>query len=127
MVTPYLIAWVVMVPIAILNGVLRESTYGRRLSELRAHQLSTVAGIVLLGAFMWAVIRAWPPWSGGQVLEVGLLWVLLTVAFEFSFGRFVVKRSWTELIRDYDLLKGRMWLLVLVWVAVAPYLFYRLR
>lgn len=125
--TRYLIAWVAMVPIAILNGALRESTYGRRLSELRAHQLSTATGIVLLGALMWAVIRVWPPSSGGQALGIGLLWLFLTVAFEFSFGRLVVKRSWAELARDYDVLKGRVWLLVLVWVGVAPYLFHRLR
>ena len=42
----YLLAWFHMIFIAIANGLLRESAYGRHLTELRAHQVSTApAGI----------------------------------------------------------------------------------
>jgi hypothetical protein len=35
--------------------------------------------------------------------------------------------SWTKLFQDYNMLKDRVWTLVLIWTAVAPYLFYRIR
>jgi hypothetical protein len=54
------------------------------------------------------------------------MWLGLTVVFVFLFGHNVAKRSWHELLRDYNLFAGRVWLVVLVWVTIAPYLFYRL-
>jgi len=49
----------------------------------------------------------------------------MTVAFEFLFGRYVAKRPWSDLLQDYNLLAGRVWVVVLVLVTVEPYLFYR--
>jgi hypothetical protein len=45
----YVLAWVPMVCIAIANGALREGWYGKHLSELQAHQASTVTGVFLFG------------------------------------------------------------------------------
>lgn len=123
----YVLAWVPMLVIAIANGALRESTYGKAMPELRAHQLSTLIGSIVIGAFIWVVVRVWPPSSGRQALAIGVVWLTLTVAFEFAFGRLVVHRSWPELLHDYDLLAGRVWVVFLVWLAVAPFVFFRLR
>jgi hypothetical protein len=123
----YLLAWVPMVPIAIANGAVREAWYGKRVAELRAHQISTASCILLLGAYIWVVIRLWPPESVEMAIAVGLMWLVLTVAFEFLFGRYVARHSWSRLLRDYNVLAGRIWLLVLIWVAIAPYLFVRLQ
>ena len=49
MIVRYVIAWLPMVVIGIINGVIREQWYGNHLSELRAHQVSTVTGAVLFG------------------------------------------------------------------------------
>lgn len=123
----YLIAWVVMVFIAVANGALRQLTFGKHMSEQHAHQLSSAIDIVLLGVFIWAVIRAWTPSSASQAIVIGFTWLVLTVAFEFVFGHFLGGQPWSKLLHDYNLLQGRVWVVVLVWVAVAPYVFYRLR
>lgn len=121
----YLLAWIPMVLIAIANGVLRQATYGKALSELHAHQLSTLMAAVLLGLYMRAVIRRWQPASARQALAIGLVWLGLTVAFEMWFGHFVAGHSWPRLLQDYDLPGGRVWSLLLLWVALAPYVFWR--
>ena len=121
----YLLAWLPMVPIAIGNGALRQAWYGRHVSELAAHQISTVSALVLFAIYIGLVIRALRPTSGRQAIAVGLLWLGLTVAFEFLFGHYVAGHSWRALLHDYDLPAGRLWVLVLVWLALAPYLFSR--
>ena len=121
----YVLAWVPMVAIAVVNGTLRQAWYGRHLSELRAHQVSTLTALLLLGLYMRWVIRRWPPRSTAQALGIGGLWLVLTLAFEFLFGHYVAGHSWTRLAADYDLLAGRLWPLVLLWVAMAPYLLAR--
>jgi len=123
----YVLAWFPMVAIAIANGVVREAWYGNYLSELAAHQISTLIAVILFGFYIWFVVRFWRPTSKVQAIAVGLLWLAMTIAFELVFGHYVTGHSWERLLHDYNLLAGRVWLLVLVWVAVAPYLFFRVR
>ena len=123
----YVIAWVPMVFIAILNGTLRQSLYGRRMSELRAHQLSTLTGVLLFAIYIGVLTGIWMPASAGQALIIGFIWLGLTVAFEFLFGHYVARHKWKSLLQDYNILAGRVWIALLIWVALAPYLFYRLR
>ena len=122
----YVLAWVPMVVIAIANGALREATYGKRVSELRAHQGSTLSGLVLFSIYMWGVMAIWPLESSGQAITVGCTWLALTLAFEFLFGHYVAGHTWSRLFQDYNFLAGRVWVLIPIWVAVAPYVFHSL-
>ncbi len=123
---PYILAWFPMVAIAILNAAVREWGYAKRLSEPAAHQVSTLSALVLLGVYMAVVIRVWRPASAGQCIAVGLVWLVLTVGFEFVFGHYGAGHSWSRLLHDYNVFAGRVWILVPLWVAVAPILLYRL-
>lgn len=115
-----------MVGLGIFNGVLREATYGRHLSELRAHQLSTLVAIGLLGAYMAGVMRWWPPATSAHAWVVGAVWAAATISFEFLFGRLVGGHSWGRLFQDYNLAAGRVWIVVPVWIAIAPRVFHAL-
>jgi hypothetical protein len=115
-----------MVFIAIVNGLVREAVYGPHLSELRAHQLSTLTGIGLMAVYIWWVTRYLGLESSAQAIRVGVLWLVLTVAFEFLFGHFVAGHGWDRLLHDYNLAAGRVWLLFLVFTAAAPWICYRL-
>ena len=123
----YVAAWVPMLLIAVANGALREATYARFMPELRAHQLSTLLGSALIGLFVWFVIRRRPPASGRQALLIGLVWLVLTVAFEFFMGLVLARRPLAPAFHDYNLPAGRVWVLFLVWLVLAPWLFWRLR
>jgi hypothetical protein len=121
----YLLAWFPMIIIGITNGILREFTYGKYLNELRAHQVSTAIGVCLFGLYIWVLTRFWHIQSSQQAIAIGLIWLGLTVVFEFTFGRYIAGHSWSQLFRDYNLLAGRVWIFVLIWIAIAPFLFYR--
>ena len=122
----YGLAWIPIVFIAIANGALRKGWYGKHLCELQAHQVSTVAGVFPFGIYIWMLIHIWRPVSSRQAITIGLVWLGMQPRLN-SLWHYVAKRSWRELRRDYNLFAGRVWLVVLVWITIAPYLFYRLQ
>jgi hypothetical protein len=115
-----------MVFIAITNGVLRQYVYGRWMKELSAHQVSSLTAVILFYLYTWILVKKWPLESSRQAVAVGIIWLCMTVAFEFLFGHYVANHPLSRLIQDYDLLSGRLWTLVLLAVAAAPYLVYKL-
>jgi hypothetical protein len=123
----YVLAWIPMLVIAIANGALRQSTFGKVMSEPHAHQLSTLIGSACIGAFIWFVIRTWPPSSSREAFFIGLLWGLLTVAFESFMGLVLQHRTLSQILHEYNLLAGRVWVLFLIWLVVSPWLFFRLQ
>ena len=124
MIIRYILAWVPMVFIAILNGAVREFTYGKRLCELRAHQLSTITALLFFGIYIGALTQFWRIETAEEAFTIGLIWLVLTVGFEFLFGHYVAGHSWGRLFQDYNILAGRVWILVLLWITIAPYVFY---
>jgi len=125
MIIRYALCWFLLATVAIANGVLREATYGKHLSDLAAHQLSTVTAILFTGLAVWWFGRFWPLESAAQAWSVGFIWLVATIAFEFGFGHFVAGHTWSRLLADYNLLQGRLWLVFLAWILVMPYVFYR--
>ena len=121
----YLAAWFVLLVVAMINGALRDFTYGRQLPELLANQLSCLSGIILFGVVFYQFVRRSPFASARQALYIGLFWVALTAAFEFLFFHYVAGHPLPELLANYDIANGRLWPLILVWVAFGPYVFYR--
>ena len=121
----YCLLWIPMLLIAIANGSLRDLVYKRYTGELAAHQISTVTLITFFGFYIWYILRRLPPDSESKSLFIGLIWLVLTLAFEFGFGRWR-GNSWAKLFADYNLFEGRIWILVPIFVATAPYLFYKL-
>lgn len=76
--------------------------------------------IVAFAAYFWRLHRRWPIPGGAEALRIGRAWLTLTVAFEFTFGRLVAKKSWRELASEYNLAEGRAWPAVLAWLATGP-------
>ena len=60
-------------------------------------------------------------------LRAGLIWLVLTLAFEILFGRFVAGASWERLWSDYNLLQGGLLPIGLLVLTVAPLLAARWR
>ena len=125
MILKYTAAWLLMPIIGIINGTIRQYGYTKALGELRAHQVSTLTGIVLFGLYVWALTLLWKIRSSAEAIAIGLIWLILTVAFEFLFGHYVMKHPWSRLLHDYNIFEGRLWVLVLIWITAAPYAFYR--
>ena len=121
----YFLCWFPMLLLAVINGTARDLWYKKYIGELPAHQVSTISLIILFGFYIWFVIHQFPPASGRQAIYIGLLWLTLTLVFEFGFGR-MRGNSWEKLLADYNILQGRIWILILIWTTIAPYLFFKI-
>ncbi|WP_340818097.1 hypothetical protein [Methanolobus sp. WCC4] len=122
-----IVAWFILVILAIINGIIRNSFYTEVLGELRAHQVSTLIFCTLIIAFSYVFFKySGVTGSPRDYVYVGIMWLFLTVAFEFLFGHYVAGHSWEHLLADYNILKGRVWIVVLIVTALAPSIAYRL-
>jgi hypothetical protein len=126
-VAKYLIAWLGLAVLAVINGALREIGYKKAVGELAAHQISTFTLIILSGIYIWFVIAKWPPRAGGQAILIGVVWLGMTLAFEFLAGHYLFGNPWSKILHDYNLFAGRIWILIPIWTVAAPYVFYLLR
>lgn len=115
--------WLPMIPIAILNGGLREEVLDKYFNELIAHQISTISLTLLCTVYTGFIFRFLEVKNARQALLIGFIWVLLTLGFEFIFG-LSVGNSLQELLYDYNLAKGRLWSIFLISLFLLPYLFY---
>ncbi len=122
----YVLCWFPMILIAVMNGAARDLWYKKLTGELAAHQLSTISLIILLGIYIWYVAGRFPFTNSREAIITGFTWLVLTLGFEFGLG-FYRGASWSKMLADYDILKGRIWVLVPIWTVIAPYLFYSIR
>ena len=120
----YLFAWFPMLILAILNGILRDLGYKKHLGDLTAHQISTFTLLLLFGGYIFLMVKKYPPSSSNQALILGLLWTALTLLFEFGFGTYR-GNSWTKMLEDYNLFRGRIWVLIPIALAIGPYVCYK--
>ena len=97
------------------------------LGNQAAHQVSTAMLLVLISVLVAILTRIWKLETARQAWTVGFIWLAMTLAFEFGFGHFVEGIAWSELLKEYNIFAGRLWVLIPVWVTIAPALFYRMQ
>jgi hypothetical protein len=115
--------WFVFLVIAFSVGTVRESWLRPRIGEPRAHVVGTLIAITLMTLVIYAFVRqVHASCSMIDLTLIGLLWLLMTVAFEFGFFHYVMGKPWEALLADYDVSQGRIWVLVLATVFLAPIL-----
>jgi hypothetical protein len=119
--------WLVILVCAVLNGGLREALLVPSLGEPIALVVSGVLLSVAIVAVSLLLVPRLGRLSTSQCLYVGLLWLCLTLIFEFGFGRLVQHQSWQQLVEAYTFKDGNTWPVVLVVVFVAPLLAVRVR
>jgi hypothetical protein len=120
----FILLWFGLLILAIINGAIRDFTYLKILGEHKAHQASTIKLIFLISAYCYFAFGYWKLGSVSEAMTVGILWLILTLAFEFLFGHFVAKHSWEKLLSNYNIFKGNLWILILIWTAIVPLVYY---
>jgi hypothetical protein len=115
------LGWLLLFVVMFANGAIRVLVLQPPLGEDRARQLASLSGLALVLIVSWLFVRFSPGASSAQLWRVGVAWLVATVAFEFLFGHFVSGQSWHVLFADYDILRGRLWSLILIGVCLGPW------
>jgi hypothetical protein len=120
----HLLAWTAMPFMGAANGVIRDLTYGRRMSRTQAHSLAVFPLALCISLYAGALARRWPLPDRRSAVGVGAAWLALTLIFETTLGA-AQGRSRREILAQYDVLAGNLWPLVLAVVAAAPAIAHR--
>jgi len=121
------LTWLLIMLVAIANGIAREALLEPVFGPAIALPLSGIllAMIILLASWLLA------PWFGraraSTWFAIGALWVVLTLLFEYLFGHFVAGMPWREISRVFDVASGNLFLLALLSAALSPWLAARFR
>jgi hypothetical protein len=119
--------WLGLIGAEIVHGIVRSIVLLPRVGDRRARQIGVFTGsLVNLG-----IAQLFIPWIGAKsaraLVKIGVVWVVLTVVFEVTFGRLVMRSSWERIRSDYDLPHGGLLPIGLVALAGSPFVASRLR
>ncbi len=118
-----LAVWPLFLVIAISLGAIREGIIAPTLGEQTADVIGTLLFIAVMLLIMWYfVARIRNVAQSHDLWLIGLMWMGMTVCFEFGFFHFVVGVPWEKLLADYNILAGRLWVLVLLTTLCGPVL-----
>jgi hypothetical protein len=119
MILKSMLIWLTIVPLAILNGALREGILEPLIGSRIARPISGIILIILIFIVSFIFIPRLKKGTQRTYLIIGLLWVLATVIFETALS-FLMGMSFYEVINAYNITTGNLWLLVVVFIGFAP-------
>jgi len=119
------VVWIILAFITILFAIFREAVFipATGLNFTLARALLLPVGLAYTFAIAYIFLRNTKvPYKRSDTIEIGFLWLLLTIAFEFTFGILVMGNSLAALAADYNILAGRTWPFFLLGLLLAPFI-----
>ena len=118
-----LVVWIGMAMLAVINGIIRELVILPRIGDQLRHIASTIllTGAILLVTYVF-FLRAQLSYSNKQLVGIGFSWYVLTIGFEFIVG-FLEGAPPSEVLAQYNVFAGNIWVIVPVTLLVAPLVF----
>jgi hypothetical protein len=100
------IVWLLIAVAEVLHGIQRVRLLNRRVGDRRARQIGVFSGSAIILAIAWVAA----PWIGAntvrQLFGVGSFWLMLMLAFDMEFGRFVFHAPWERILSEFDVRRG---------------------
>ena len=121
------VVWVGIACLAVVNGLIREKIIAPVLGvnialPVSGFMLSVIVFVVTYLSF--GLIKAD---SQKACILIGILWVMMTLCFEFIFGHFVANKSWSVLLQNFNITNGDLFILVLLVTLISPYAVARMK
>jgi hypothetical protein len=115
-----LVIWLIIIFAEILHGAARKILLEPYAGDFRARQIAVLTGSAIILAIAFTFVRWLRAGNVFQLLNVGLLWLGLTLGFELLLGRVIMGYSWKRLASDYNLSEGGLLPLGLLILSAAP-------
>jgi hypothetical protein len=118
--------WLLIIIAEMVHGILRAIFLVPIIGEFRSNQIGVFTGSAIILVIAYVTHRFIEARRTPEFLMVGIIWLVLTVAFEILFGRFVMGLSWERILADYNIAKGGLMPLGLVVMLLSPMIAARL-
>lgn len=125
MLKTYTMLWLGLLFLAFVNASIREMVYKNWVSDLSAHQISTFTGCLIMFVYAFFVTGKWPIPSYSYSFKISIIWVGLTIIFETLMVLGYIKKDIIFLLDSYNIFKGQLWPLFLVWLGLLPFVLKR--
>ncbi len=112
--------WMLILLAAIGNGVLRQQLLEPALGRTLALSLSGVLLSLIIFGLSWLLVPILGRVTNHSWYGVGLLWVALTLMFEYLFGYYLAGHSLQTIHGTLDLTDGNLFLLALLVAGASP-------
>jgi hypothetical protein len=119
--------WLAVILAEGLHGTARLVLLQPIVGDFRARQTAVLTGVLIIFTISFLLINWIHSTNTFELLAVGLLWVVLTIAFEVLLGRFVMQFSWKRIFSDYDLASGGLMPFGLLFMFFAPLTVFKLK
>lgn len=113
--------WVAIAVAETLHGVARTLLLAPILGDRPSRQLGVLVGSIMILGIAWLSSGWILATTRAQQLAVGLLWLVLMLAFEVGLGR-SVGFSWERILAEYDPARGGLMMLGMGVLLLAPLL-----
>ena len=118
--------WLGIIPLAILNGALREGFIEPLIGENLARPISGIILCLLVFILSFIFIPKLGKGTNKTYLLIGVIWVFSTIIFETVLG-FLMGISFNEIIQAYNLTTGNLWLIVVIFIGIVPILIAKIK
>jgi hypothetical protein len=114
--------WLLLMVAETLHGLWRVKVLAVWIGDEFASDVAVFTGSLIILLITFACIDWIPARDMRTLLLVGCTWVVLTIGYELALGRLAFDRSWSEIASDFDLFRGRLLPLGLLFLLFAPLL-----
>lgn len=119
--------WLLMVGVAVGNALFRDKLLAPAIGPATALPVSGFLLTMLVFLAALASVPLFDASTGKSYVLIGLIWLTLTLSFEFLFGHFVAGKPWHEIVRVFRMDKGDLFVLVLLSTLISPWLSAKMR
>lgn len=122
-----LVVWVLLMIAETIHGIIRNLALVPITGDFSARQIGVFTGAAIIFGITFIFVRWLHAATKAKLLLIGMMWLTLTLIFEFCLGSFVLGLSWERITEDYNLLQGGLLPFGLLFMVLSPLLAAKLR
>jgi hypothetical protein len=114
--------WILIIFAEIIHGTLRQLFLAPLVGDFPARRIAFFTGLIIIFAITWFCIKWIEVPDTKSLLGIGAMWVGLTLLFEFGLGFWVLDYSRERMFEDYDIGRGGLMGIGLLFLLFFPLL-----
>jgi len=122
-----LAVWLALICAETAHGILRTLFLAPLVGDFHARQIAVFTGSAIIFTITALLVKWMRATRARELLGIGTLWLVLTVLFEVLVGVYAAGYSWERVSSDYNIARGGLLPVGLLFMALSPLLAGRLR